>query len=532
MSKKRGRQEFVDSLKPEYLQKEDCTSKKKKPNEDAPYMGERELERSSVSPRNTANLYKDLGKKDLNNPLSSETEFHDNSFMGMEVTYSDTQKALLAKIVELEALRMGIFTPEVKYKDMLDKGAYDHEIGTVWLNSNPNIYENLLDLVETAIHETRHCYQFCIIERPEAFSDIPNVLNEFLQKSYSDYPQEFETEEEWDAYIKNGLEIDSNAYARYMSSTYQQFTADVIHEMQNPPVNVVKNQILMTPSDISESGRIAPLFVPVDFDVSDYAEGDTKQTGNTKSKGGYSMAGQRSLNISDEKQREAIKFYEDVIKEIQSSSGVMANRLGELLKSNPYEQTQKAANAFLTYYNTTLPSEIEKAITEWRNSDNCISAAVKKMYGGEAAVQNAMSYEDHLIETVRNSFSAIDEFKVNVAGLNTTDQAINEMTQMIDSYMQRFETNADSWIRSLSSKEQEEMIYSCIHDVVSKTIVNVRGAFEGLHIIFNEVGIHFSEIHSSITGINIDKGQNSGAQKIDLKSKLLEIGHMSNLAGF
>lgn len=533
MSAKRGRQEFVESLKPEYLIKENNISKEtkeKKTSEDTPDKGERELgrQKNMGSPRKTIDGYYDLAEKEIDSSGALDGLFPD-FFKGQEITFSEPQKLLLKKIVDLEARRMGILVPNIDYRESDDPGLYNHRTQTIWLSRNVGTYKDLRDLVDTVIHETRHCYQFCIMEHPDAFDDIPMVLKVFLQKSLADYPKRIETEKEWDSYIKNGLEVDTNAYAESITTTYQQFTINEILEMKNPPEEIVKNQILMTPSDISEDGRIAPLFVSADFNEAVVLAGIDTDLNNTEKRGGCSMSGRRSLNISDEKQREAIGFYENIIREIQSSSGVMANQLGELLRNNPYEQTQKAANAFLSYYNTTLPSEIGKAITEWRNSDNCISAAVKKMHGGEAAVQNAKRYEDRLLETVKNCFMTIDEFKVDVAGLNTTDQAINEMSQMINSYKQRFETNADSWIRSVSSKEQEEMIYSCIHDVVSKTIVNVRGAFDGLHVIFDEVGIQFSDSHSSITGANIDKGTASSAQQLDLKSRLLEMGH---LAGF
>ena len=531
MSEKRGRQAFLESLKPEYLISEDILQKEKKASDDAPDKGERELElqKNQELLRKTSNHY---GTKDEIDGSIMYDNLCCDYFEGEKITFSAKQKTLLRKIVELEAKRMGIFEPSIVYEDMEDPGMYDHGSRQIWLSNKASVFRDFRDLVDSVIHEVRHCYQYCIMDHPDSFSDIPVVIKNYLQHSLTNYPEEIETEVEWEAYLKNGLEIDTNAYAQNLTFTYQQFTADQILAMKYPPQEIVKNQILMTPSDISEDGRIAPILVSAEFDaLTYYTDKDKNNENHIYNKGGDYMSG-RSLNISDDKQREAIGFYEDIIKEIQTSSGTMANQLGELLRSNPYEQTQVATNAFLKYYNTTLPSEIQKAINEWRNSDNCISAVVKKMGGGEAAVQNAKRYEDRLNETIRNCFMTIDEFKIDVSGTNTTDQAINEMTQMINSYQQRLETEADGWVRSVTSKEQEEMIYSSIHDVVSRTIVNVRGAFDGLHVIFSEVGIRFSELHTSITGTNIDTGTQSGTKRIDLKGKLRELApEFRNMVG-
>ena len=525
---KKGRKEFVESLIPEYfLEYDKKFNKKNNEKSDAPDKGERERENRNVRIKKVGDFVSNEAFPDDSMVEGNLSQTVQDSFSGQIFEFSVLQKNLLEKLVELEAIRLGIFVPIITYENLSDPGFYNHEDCKIHLSNNAGSYSGLKDAVDTVIHETRHCYQFCVMEHPDGFSNIPNIINDYLNYSLDIYPEEVHNEEEWQLYLKNGLEVDAREYAKERTYFYQQYHAKDILSMSVPPEEVVKNQILMTQSGVSAKGTIAPVFVPADFDPDEiHPSIGVPAKNDINKKGGNYM---RQFNISADKQKEAIGYYQTVISSIQQAAASMAPQLEDLIKAYPYKVTQDGANAFLKYYNELLPEEISKAINDWRNSDASISAAAKQFEAGEGAVHNAMKIEEELSTTVKDCFKKIEEFKINVDSTNTNEKAISDMEQIINGYLKNFESSADGWLKSLESREQEEMIYSCIHEVVGKTIVNVRGAFSGVSEVCKDIGIKFSDSHSKQTGTNISKGRAAASQVVDLKSKLNELGKLACL---
>ncbi len=487
-------------------------------NDGNPEPPERELHRSNEK-THKQDMFSAKSVKDGDKILDK------GSLSSLVITFSEDQKNLLKRIAFLESKRLNIEPIPVVFKTLYEEcGYFDPETKTLYISTSPEMHREFLDIVDTVIHEIRHAYQYSVfLFHPEMFPGVSEQIKNYLDYSDVIYPNETETVEGKEKYYRNGLEVDAFTYAAGRIELYKDISTEEIFEMQEAPGRMVHNQILWMPGDSGPDGNTGPVVVGSDFrEDTDYNIATMREVLKNfpKSKGDISMSGKRT-NISSSAQKEAIKYYSDIIAEIQTRTSVLVGKLKEEVRRHPYSQYQEAVNIFVRYYNSDLPTAIKKAVGDWINSDMSISHILAAHRAGSEAIGNAQKLERELLESVGTSFKQIDELELNVSEMDINQDEIRQSAEHVKVYKSEIESIKLDDVRRIEEMAEENSIYSGILEAVIETFNNVIGAFEGVENTLTNLADEFEDTRSKKVSSNITGGKNKLGSIIDLKDKFL-----------
>ncbi len=440
-------------------------------------------------------------------PTRAEAAFDPSVMTGQ--AYAD----LVDKVVELESAYLQIDPPiwDNYYNVPSDAGYYSRGENALHINLERiknKRFSDYADLLDTIIHELRHCFQYTAIEESAGQPEVPEEIRRYLAFSDLHYDEDMKRGQD----RENGMEADSWSYACGRTRLYLDYTAAEILQMNEAPRHVVHNQIILGPGDISPSGRRAPVTVGKTFDsreFRDYARGgsgrsDLGNKQNTYKTGGDNMS--RGIDFSDEAIARAAKAYGAVLDNIQAFSEKLIRGFEELIKEHPYKQLQNAANVFVGYHGNELPREITAEISKWASSDNSFTRVLDELSENASASRSKAQYlEKQLEDQVYQRFKPISEVQIDKA-INVTDAIIQQDGVYISHYYRALEgLKEESWNQFLKAGEGN-LLYSTMEEIVMHTFGRVQELYATLNKDIGTISDEYVAGHDKASARGMSSG--------------------------
>ena len=409
---------------------------------------------------------------------------------------SPLQKKCLFHVAALESVQHGIKTPKIRFLSELsdeerkmygfevcsDYGSYYNEIDSIVFNDYPGVHSNMMEALDTIIHETRHKYQYCLMDRSDK-----NSVRAYLQYGDATYPTDetINTERGKKAYQENAFEKDAYDYTEGRIAYYAIFKSCEIVNMGTLPGKAIHSQILMQPGDFSPEGKSSPLVTSDEFELF---------TGyDIQGKDGLRM-GNTGINYSPEAQKEAIDFYKSGIEYVQSESKKMIENLKDSIQQHPYAELERSINVIIDYYNDELPGVIKGMIEAWTTSDSCFSKALERHNEKGESFDAAKRLERDLEGSVDEMFQDIEEVNVSLAANSDPDQ-VSQAASRVNTYAQSIGDQARNYKNQCDQRADQNQLYQNLKPMVEATWDYVVKTFEALR---DDIGKVSSEFASAI----------------------------------
>lgn len=495
---------FVNSLHPDnYGQGSDAkTSKGFMNGSVSDGEGENPVRERERSESATIKGFKSGGRRDEGeNEKDKRKVYEDNkserTALERELFFaSPSQKKCLLHVAGIEARLNRITVPKIRFLSELsekerknyefdesDCGSYyeerNDEKGTIIFNDYPGIHLNMKQALDTIIHETRHKYQYRVMEKTKRSS-----VRAYLTQGDVAYPTEdwINTQIGMKAYYENAFEKDSFNYAESRIAFYSPYRSSEILQMEATPGNLVHQQILMQPGDLTPDGRSSPLLAGDKYELFTVYDDYRKE--------GTSM-GKTGIDYSLEALREAIDFYKNGIECIQNESSTLIGKLKINIEQHPYAELERSVNFIIDYYNGELKSTIKGMIEAWTSSEQCFSKMLERFHEKGESFEAAKDLEKDLENSVDEMFKRIEEVNVSKAA-NSDPDLVTQAASDVNACVGNLDDNAKNYKNQCEQKADTNQLYHNLRPMVEATWDYVVKAFEALKTDIGDISNEFA----------------------------------------
>lgn len=139
----------------------------------------------------------------------------------------DQRLEVLRITAEIECSILGI--PQVRIRavsmEANTMGGYDHASRTVTLSLEHLAFDPVEEVLDSVLHEIRHCYQYCLVDLYRTLDDQEQALALFHDASvyayeFDNYISGSDEGESFEDYFTQNCEVDSNAFAARTVTVY------------------------------------------------------------------------------------------------------------------------------------------------------------------------------------------------------------------------------------------------------------------------------------------------------------------------